>query len=179
MGIQISHLISHSSPPVFTQPLPNPPPIKLPKEATLPLPLPLIVLYNFSSHTPVEGFEIYSPIHQQPTDDDQDIFISDNNYIPDHTDSSMYNQTNSSAFDQTNPSADDYPNYSGSDVSTSLPLASDPPTEASSAMPSDSDLPPPSLHPSKPPRQADLLNSFSVIPSGEAHTTWTKRKRDN
>ena len=46
-------------------------------------------------------------------------------------------------------------------------------------MTSDSDYPPPSPHPSKPPQQAGLLNFFSVIPSGEAHATWAKRKRDN
>ena len=46
-------------------------------------------------------------------------------------------------------------------------------------MASDSDLPLPSPHPSKPPQQAGLLKFFSVIPSDEAHATWAKRKRDN
>ena len=98
--------------------------------------------------------------------------MSDNNDIfLDHTDSSIYDQTNSSACD--------HPNYSGSDIAAYLPPTSNPPTEVSSAMTSDSDLPPPLPHSSKPSKQAGLLNYFSAIPSNEAHATWAKRKRDN
>ena len=53
------------------------------------------------------------------------------------------------------------------------------PSEVSSAVTSDSDLPPPPSKSSKPVRQTGLLNFFSVIPGDEAHAAWGKRKRDN
>src|SRR6202000_538240 len=48
------------------------------------------------------------------------------------------------------------------------------PSEANSALASDSELPPPSST-----KQTGLLNFFSKIPTEEFHARWQKRKRDN
>ena len=60
------------------------------------------------------------------------------------------------------------------------------PSEVSSAVALDSDLPPPPPPPPPPPskssrpaQQTGLLNFFSVIPREEAHAIWGKRKREN
>jgi hypothetical protein len=57
------------------------------------------------------------------------------------------------------------------------PLSSAFPSETSSALASDSDLPPPSSTVAT--KQTGLLDFFLKIPGEEAHTRWQKRKRDN
>jgi len=73
----------------------------------------------------------------------------------------------------------DHSNHSYSDIATHPPPTSNAPTEVSSPVVSDSDLPPPQTQPSKPIQQTGLLNFFPIIPADEAYATWRKRKRDN
>jgi len=108
-----------------------------------------------------------------------DQFIIDDPSIHDHTDSSAHNHIDSSIHDWTNPSVYSHTDYSGSDISAYLPPSSNAATEVSSAVPSDSDLPPPPLQSTKPMQQTGLHNFFSVVPADEAHAAWGKRKRDN
>jgi hypothetical protein len=108
---------------------------------------------------------MHSPTHQQSTGNDLDMIIAEGPSIPNHTDSLIYDHFNSSV--------NDHLDYSGSDLSAYLPPSSGVPTEVSSAMASDSDLPPP------PVKQTQLLNFFSTVPADEAYTKWAKRKRDN
>lgn len=141
-----------------------------------PLPsIPSIVLYDFSIHTQADGPSTHSDAHQQYSDGDLDPIIID--------DPATYDYTNSSAYDYSELSAYNHADQSGSDISGQLPLSSGVPSEVSSAVTSDSDLPPPppSL-PSKslkPVQQTGLLNFFSVVPGHEAHATWGKNKRKN
>ena len=112
--------------------------------------LPTIVLHDDTSpHAPENDLATHSFTHQQPSDNDLDMIIAEDPPTPDH------------------------PGYSGSDTSAHLPPSSNIPTEVSSAVTSDSDLPP------LPNKQTGLLNFFSVVPGDEAYTVWAKRKRDN
>jgi len=115
---------------------------------------------------------MYPPTHQQSTDNDLDFFISDGPSTYDHTDSSIPNHTDLSTGNHTN--------NSGSDISTYFPPSSNAPSEVSSPVASDSDLPllpPPG--PSKPVQQSGLLKIFPIVPAAEVHATWGKRKGDN
>ena len=186
---QIPSDFSFLSPPIFVQPLPDTPPVSsqqntltvfpscqdsLPMSSTheepLSMPLPSIVFHDLPPHIPVDDLAIHSSIHQQSTEDDMDVSITDGLSVPDYTDSSIPDHTNSSAY---HPS-----DYSGSD-SAYLHQPSNVPTEVSSAVTSDSDLPPPSFGSFKKTKQTGLLNFFSAIPADEAHAVWSKRKRDN
>ena len=68
-------------------------------------------------------------------------------------------------------------NFDLCDLLVNQPPPSILPSEASSPLVSDSDLPP--LPPIKAIKQTNLLNFFSKTPSTEHHTKWQKRKRDN
>jgi len=180
---QIPSNFSFLSPPVYVQPLPDPPPASSPKQNPppissphqdplsissihqdpLPISLPAIVLHNDSSSN--DDFAIHSPIYQQSTDDNLDMIITEDPSVPDHTDSSTHDHINLPVYNHSD--------YSGSDISAHLPPSSNLQTEVNSAVTSDSDLPPP------PVKQSNLLNFFSVVPTDEAYTTWAKRKRDN
>jgi len=159
----------------------NPLPIPSPQHSLIPIPSlpqellsvppPSIVLHNLSIHHPTDGLPIHPPDYQQHTDSDLDPITTDDHSAYEYTDSSIYGHTSLSV--------QDYTNYSGSDVSAHLPPSSGVPSEVSSAVTSDSDLPPPPHKPAKPVRQTGLLNFYSVIPGGEAHAAWGKRKRDN
>ena len=112
--------------------------------------LPTIILHDdSSSHVSDNDLAACSLIHQQSSGDDIDMVITKDPSIPDHS------------------------GYSGSDTSAHLPPSSNIPTEVSSAVASDSDLPP------LPTKQTGLLNFFSVVPGAEAYTVWAKRKREN
>ena len=175
---------SFLSPPIFVQPLPDLPPVSSPKQKplsipsphqdSLSMPLPSIILHDFSTHTPADDPVTHSSIHQQSMDDDYDLSIDTDPSIHDHTNPSAHDHTDSSIHGYPDPSAYNHTNYSGSDISIHPPLSSNAQTELSSAVTSDSDLPPP-----KPVQQAGLLNFFSAIPADEAHAAWSKRKRDN
>ena len=118
--------------------------------------LPTIVLHDdFSSCISDNDLAIHSSTHQQSADGDLDMIITEDPSTPDHTNSPVYNHSD----------------YSGSDIPPHLPLSSNMPTEVSSAIASDSDLPPP-------PVQTNLLKFFSAVPADEAYSTWAKRKRD-
>ena len=114
---------------------------------------------------------MHPPDHQQPVDNNPDPVTTDDPSAYDYSDSFIHDHTSLSTYDHTN--------HSGSDISI-YPLSSGVPSEVSSAVASDSDLPPlPPSKPSKPVQQTGLLNFFSVIPGDEAHAAWGKRKRDN
>jgi len=108
---------------------PNPLPISPPHQDFFPsfstsqdslaMSLPTIILHNNTSpHTPDNDFATHSLTHQQPSDNDLDMIIAEDPPTPDH------------------------PGYSGSDTSAHLPPSSNIPTEVSSAVTSDSNLPP-------------------------------------
>jgi len=74
------------------------------------------------------------------------------------------------------------PSILPSEASSALASDSDLPpsilsSEASSALASDSDLPPSSS--TKATKQTNLLGFFPKVPAKDVHTKWKKRKRDN
>ena len=166
---------SFLSPPTFFQPLPDPSPIPFPQpnhllssssqqehfpaspqqQESLSISSPSVILDDFSTYPHSDGSPISFPAHQQ--------FMSDSmGGTPFTSDSPIYDY--------------DYYNHS-SDIVTNPPLSSSIPTEANSAVVSDSDLPPLQVLPSKQVQQTGLLNFFSVIPADEAYAT-EKRGRE-
>lgn len=178
---------SFLSTPTFFQP----PPELLPSsssEKQLPLmssppqhllspPAPSIILDDFSTY--------YA--HYQLTDDDLDPMVTDDLITHDHSDSSIYYQSEFSVYDladQSELSAHDYTDHSGSGISAYLPPSSGAPSEVSSDVASESDLPPPQLpaaskSSSKPKQQTGLQDFFPTMPADEVHAAWSERKRKN
>lgn len=117
------------------------------------------------------------------TDDDSDLMITDDPMIYPHSDSSAHDPADQSELstydlaDQSDLSVYDYADQSGSGISTHPPPSSGIPSEVSSAVNSDSELPPLSLKSSKPMQQTGLLNFFSPIPADQAHAAWSEKKR--
>lgn len=143
-----------------------------PLQESIPTPLPSIILHDCSTHTQVDD---HSTFFQQPTDDDLDPMATDDPAAYDYSDSSIH--------DNSELSAHDYTDQSVSGISAHFPPSSGMPSEVSSAVTSDSDLPPlPSPAPfksSKPAKQTGLLNFFPTVSAGEVHAAWGKRKREN
>ena len=95
-------------------------------------------------------------------------------------DSAAYGYTDLSIYDNSELSADEYTDQSDFGISTHLPPSSGVSSEVSSAVTSDSDLPPiPPSNSSKPAKKVGLFNFFTPISASEAHAVWKKRKREN
>ena len=146
--------LSNISPPVFVQPLPHL--ISIPptqQETVNPLP-------HFSLHTfQMEELTTPNPSTSDHAEDPPNYPTFD--------------------FDLITEDLGNTPS-SGTDIYDSpmdQPLSSAFPSETSSALASDSDLPPPSSIVAT--KQTGLFDFFSKIPSGESHARWQKRKRDN
>lgn len=173
---------SFLSPPVFIQPLPDPPPTWSPKQRSLPMFSPQQELFSMSSPQQ-EPLQISSPQQDSPPMLPPSIILHDTS--PDSLPINLPAQQQSIGNDSDMIIVDDLSTYSGSDytgsgLGVSLPPSSEMPTELSSAVVSDSDPPLPSSSKSlKPVQQSGLLNFFPIIPADEAHTAWSKRKRDN
>ena len=137
MAIPMSHLIFHFSPPDFVQPLPDPPKYS-PEQKSLLIPSPYKDLLSTS---PLQGsFSMLIPsitlddFTTHSAENDLDPFVIDGPSIHDHNNSFIH--------EYTDPSIYGHADYSGSDISTYLPPSSNVQTEVSSAVTSDSDLPP-------------------------------------
>jgi hypothetical protein len=95
-------------------------------------------------------------------------------------DPTTYDYTDSSIYDNSELSGCEYTDQSGPGISSHLPPSSGVASEVSSAVTSDSDLPPvPPFKSSKPTQKSSLLNYFAPTSAAEAHAVWGKRKREN
>jgi len=151
-NLDFSFTLSNISPPVFVQPLPHLIPIPPTQQETV-NPLPHVSLHTFQ----MEGFT--APNTSTSAEDpptyptfNLDLITEDLGNTP-SSGTDLYD----SPMDQ--------------------PLSSAFPSETSSALASDSDLPPPSSIVAT--KQTGLFDFFSKIPPGESHARWQKRKRDN
>jgi len=153
-NLDFSFTLSNISPPVFVQPLPHLVPIPPAQQETVNS-LPHVSLHTFQ----VEGFIAHN--------------TSTNDHAEDPPNCPTFN-LNLITEDLCNTPSSGTDLY---DLSMDQPLSSAFPSETSSALASDSDLPPPSSIVAT--KQTGLFDFFSKIPSGESHARWQKRKQDN
>ena len=127
---------------------------------------------------------IPSIVHSQLTDDDSDLMITDDPMIYPHSDSSAHDPADQSELstydlaDQSDLSVYDYADQSGSGISTHPPPSSGIPSEVSSAVNSDSELPPLSL---KSQNQCNKLvySTFFLLFLQTKHMLHGVRKRES